>query len=187
MKRTATIRLNSKDYTLCYSVRTLQAVNEKFGSPENMFEMITHGTSAVERTEAIVYVLHALIVSGAHFCILHGIDNPQPLSIGELRAVFPLFRLSEMEKLIKTTIMISSKLSVDVTPKPAKGKKKMPRLEPTADRYIWYGLHIGLDYNTVMTIPFGQLLSLINEEQLQSGTADVKYHNSDNDPIPDWE
>lgn len=187
MKRTVTIRLNGKAHTLCYTVRTVRAVTEKFGSPEKMDEVITQSPSAIERTESLIFVLHALILSGARFCILNGIDNPPPLSIDEVRAMYPLLNGNAVYELIKTVISAGSALSVDISQKPAKGRKAAPKLKPTVDRYLWYGLHMGLSYTETLDIPLGQLLSLVNEEQIQQGTAEVKYHNSDEDPFPDWE
>lgn len=192
MTRTRNISINGKEYILCYSTRVVRAVTEEFGSPGKMNYALTESESAEERLETMLFVLHKLMEAGARFSDMEGIENPKVPSLKELHALFPLMHPQKVIRSIKDAITFGSAVSVeikDIEPKgKGKGKTRAPKkLKPTIDRYIWYGLHIGLDYNTALDIPHGELLSLINEEMLQSGTAEEKITNSEEDPFPDWE
>ena len=39
---------------------------------------------------------------------------------------------------------------------------------------MWYGLHIGLTYDETLDLPLGELLTLINIDQIKSGIAREK-------------
>lgn len=189
MRRTETININGVDYTLCYSTRTVRAVTEKFGSPGMMDYAMRQSKSAVERVDALLFVLHELLISGARFLYLTTGEKTEPPTLLEIYAAFPRMNYNETLKKVTDAITAGSFVSTEIKQKPAKGKKKSreQKLPATIDRYIWYGLHVGLDYNTALDIPHGELLSLINEEQIQTGVADPVIKNSDEDPFPDWE
>lgn len=192
MTRTKSININGKEYLLCYSTRVVRAVNDRFGNPGKMNYALMESKSAEERIETMLLMLHELMKAGARFAKMEGTENPEPLSIKELHTIFPLLRPNTVTRAIRDAITFGSAVSVEVKTVEPKGKGRgktqtQKKLKPTTDRYIWYGLHIGLDYNTTLDIPHGELLSLINEEMLQSGAAEEKILNSEEDPFPDWE
>lgn len=189
MKRTTTIKINNEDYILCYSTRVVRAVTDKFGSPGKMDEALKNEDSAVDRIEANLFVLSALLKAGAAYAKLEGAENPRPLSLEELHTFYPIMHPRIIYAKIKEAIALGSAVSVEIKEKPQSGKKQKQSIKRkiTGDSYIWYGLHLGLDYNTTLDIPHGELLSLINEEQIQNGIADEIIKNSEEDPFPDWD
>lgn len=46
--------------------------------------------------------------------------------------------------------------------------------EMTTGWFLWYGLRIGLSYDTAMNLPFGQLADLIAMEQIRNEGAKRK-------------
>lgn len=190
MKRTTSFEIAGKEYILCYSTRAVRAVTEKYGSPGKMEHALSESESAIERTETMLFVLHELLCAGARFSKLEGIENPTTPTLDELHRVYPLLFPQRVTAEIKKAITVGSAVSTEIKPIEPKEKsksKKPKNLKPTIERMIWYGLHLGLDYNTLLDIPHGELLTLINEEQIQTGTAEEKLMNSDEDPFPDWE
>ena len=152
-----------------------------------MNEMLEN-EAPITRVETMLFVIHELIRAGAVFAKMNGIENPAPPTREELNVMFPVMNPLIISGKIREAITLGSAVSVEIKPKQQKGKAKNgPKLKLTPDRLIWWGLHIGLDYNTTLDIPHGELLSLINEEQIEQGMADVKMTNSEEDPFPDWE
>ena len=187
MNRTTTIELNGREYTLCYSTRVVRSIENKFGCPGNMAQKM-ESDSAIERTETLLFVLCELIKAGAIFAEMERISNPKPLSLDELHLYYPIMHPRIVAEKIKEAITLGAAVSSEIKEIKVKGKKPQKKLKMNSDRYIWYGLHIGLDYNTTLDIPHGELLSLIQEQQIQNGTAEEVIKNEDDDPIPsDWE
>ena len=188
MNRTKTIDIAGKTYLLCYSTRTVRAVSDRFGSPVKMNEAINNNASPAERVEALLFVLHQLILAGARFAIREGIPNPQPLSLEELHNYYPLMKPRILTNTVKDAITYGSAVAFDVAEKPQKGKKKTPaKTKMTPEKYVYYGLQIGLDYDTALDIPHGELLSYINIDQVAKDLATEIYRNDDEEPFPDWE
>ena len=187
MNRTTKINIGGKEYILCYSSRVVRSICVKFGSPGKMNEMLEN-EAPITRVETMLFVIHELIQAGAVFAKMNGFNNPEPLTLKELNTLFPVMHPRMIVGKIREAITLGSAVSVEIKQKQQKGKAKNgPKLKLTPDRILWWGLHIGLDYNTTLDIPHGELLSLINEEQIEQGMADVKITNSEEDPFPDWE
>lgn len=184
MKRTTTINICGKDYILCYSTRVVRSLDEQYGSPGKIAEII-ESKNVIERIDAHIFILSQLIKAGARFAKREQIENPEPLSEKDLKNVFNSLKFETMERKIKEAIAVGAKVSNEVREIEGKNKKPQKKMKMTADRYIWYGLHLGLDYDTILDIPHGELLSLINEEQIQNETAEEIIKNEDDDPIPE--
>lgn len=176
-----------KEYNLCYSSRVVRSICDEYTSPGKMNEMLESG-SPIERTEAQLFVLHKLLDAGARFAKMEGTKYAEPPTIEELHTLYPIMHPRIIAEKIKETIILGSKVSVETKPKPQKGKgKSSPKLKLTPDRLMWWGLKMGLSRDETLDVPHGELLSLINEYQIQNGMADVKLTNSEEDPFPDWE
>lgn len=188
MNRTKTIDIAGKTYLLCYSTRAVRAVTDRFGSPVKMNEALNNNASPAERVEALLFVLHQLIIAGARFAKRENIDNPPPLTLDELHTLYPMIKPRTAYKTIKDAIIYGSAVAFDVKDKPQKGKSKTPKkTKMTPERYVYYGLQMGLDYDTALDIPHGELLSYINIDQVAKDIATEVYHNDEEEPFPDWE
>ena len=56
----------------------------------------------------------------------------------------------------------------------------------TPDWFLWYGLKIGLDYNTSLDIPFIDLQNLISVEQIKHEGAKPKIVLTDDQAFDFW-
>ena len=182
MQRQLNIRIGDKDYPLVYSLKVFKSVSDNFKSPDGMIAAIEDTENALKAAEAQIFMLHQLITAGAELMELYGEKNPPRLTLSETRAYAQLIHLAQLANLIKSTVAVCSQTSIEAAP----SKKKTRRTAPRFESYMWQALHIGLDYNTALTIPFGELLSYIGEEAIQNG-AKEKIRNDDDDVIPDWD
>lgn len=188
MNRTKTIDIAGKKYLLCYSTRVVRAVTDSFGSPAKMNEALMNNASPAERAEALLYVLHELILAGARFALRESKENPPAPTLDELRTLLPLIKPRTALQAVKDAITFGSAVAFDIKDKPGKGKRKTTKkTKMTPERYLYYGLQLGMDYDTVLDIPHGELLTLINIDQVAKDIAQEIYSNNNEDPIPDWE
>lgn len=181
MLRMFKIRIGDKEYPLTYSLRAFKAVSDKFGSPDKM-QAALDSDHAAEAFEAQIFVLHELILAGARYATLIGEDAPAKLTLQETRVMSQLTKLAELNRIIKNTISLASMPSIEAAP----AKKNTRKTIPTFEHYMWQALNIGLDYNTAMDLPFGELLSYIGENSIQNG-AKEKIRNNRDEVIPDWD
>ena len=183
MQRLFKVKIGDKEYPICYSLRVLKAISDEYGSPDKAFAEIDN-PSAVKAMEAQVFILHKLILAGAKVSSAAGEEGPQVLSLTETRIMANLTMPGTIKKIVKSTVALSSIPSIEA--EPAKGKSK--RTMRSFESYLWQGLHLGLDYDTAMDIPFGELLSLIGEESIQNGAKEkIRNMRDIEDAIPDWE
>lgn len=184
MKRKTQLNIGGKEYSLCYTLRSLKNISEEYESPDKLIQKID-SKSAVESIEAQIFCLHELILAGAKLNKMNGEESPI-LSMAEVRTLLPLTHIVKIKPLILQTLAVCSSVSIEALP-PKKITRKVDM--PTYEHYLWQGLHLGLDYNTCMDIPFGELLTLISEETIQNGAKEKpkKLKNSNEDIIPDWD
>lgn len=182
MKRMFDINIGGEAYKMTYTLRTFRAVSDKFGSPDKMREAM-NAESALEAIEAQIFVLHQLILAGARLSTMYG-EEARTITLEKTRAVSGLMHISKLKDTLIAVIAAASTPSIEALP--ATKKKTTRRGITVFEHYLWQGLHIGLDYNTALDIPFGELLSLIGEEAIQNG-AKERIRNSQEDVIPDWD
>lgn len=184
MKRMTKLNIGGKEYSLCYTLRTVKSISETYDSPEKMMQKLEKA-GAIESMEIQVFCLYHMIRAGAIINKLNGEESPV-LSMAEVKTLLPLTHISQIKPLIMQTIAVCSAVSIEALP-PKKKNRKVE--EPTYEHYLWQGLHLGLDYNTTMDIPFGELLTLISEEAIQMGAKEKpkQTKNSNDDVIPDWD
>ena len=181
MQRLFNVKIGDKSYPICYTLRVLKAISDEYGSPDKALSLM-ESSSAVQAMETQIFVLHKLILAGAKVSYANGDKGPEPLTLQETRIMANLTVPGTLKTIVLNTMALSSRISIEAVP----AKKKGRRGNACFESYLWQGLHIGLDYNTAMDIPFGELLSLIGEESIQNG-AKERIRNSQDDVIPDWE
>ena len=182
MKRVFDISIGGEGYKMTYTLRTFRAVSDQFGSPDKMMEAM-NADSALEAVEAQIFVLHQLILAGARLSTMYG-EEAKTITLEKTRATSGLIQIAKLKDTLIAVIAAASKPSIEAMP--AAKKKTTRRGISVFEHYLWQGLHIGLDYNTALDIPFGELLSLIGEEAIQNG-AKERIRNSQADVIPDWD
>ena len=182
MQRLFNVKIGDKSYPICYTLRVLKAISDEYGSADKAMSLM-ESKSAVQAMETQIFVLHKLILAGAKVSFANGDKGPEPLTLAETRVMANLTVPGTLKKIVLNCIALSSRLSIEAVPAKKKGHS---RGLACFESYLWQGLHIGLDYNTAMDIPFGELLSLIGEESIQNG-AKERIRNSQDDVIPDWE
>lgn len=180
MQRTLSIQIGDKEYPLVYTLKVFKSISDKFKSPDGMKAAIEN-ENAAQAIEAQIFVLHKLITAGAELVEFYGEKDAPALTYTELRAMIQLTHIARIKDLILSTVAVSSQLSIEAAP----AKKKTRKSEATFENYMWQALHLGLDYNTALTIPFGELLSLISEEAIQNGAKEIIRNNRE-EAIPDW-
>lgn len=181
MRRLFNIKIADKVYPICYTLRVFKAISDEYGSPDKAAAEM-ESESALKAMEAQVFVLHKLMLAGAKVSSANGDTSPEPLSLTETRVMANYITPGTLKNIVLSTIALCSQPSIEAAPAKGKGRRNMSCYE----NYLWQGLNMGMDYNTTMDIPFGELLSLIGEESIQNG-AKERIRNTQDDVIPDWE
>lgn len=82
--RTATITLAGEERILCFSTRVLLAVNERFGSPEAMFDKLMDREDASGAFDASLWVLEQMMAAGAKYAKQEGLEPASPLTAEDI-------------------------------------------------------------------------------------------------------
>lgn len=186
--RTTRIKILDTEYPLCYSTRVVIAVYQEYGSNDAMYATLQNLQEANKAFEGRLWMLHQLMQAGQRYAALIGNNSPAIPSLSALR-VSASGRYGEIMEMIENTIASGSMMSIRAgEPKNKKAKVKTTPGPKSPEWFLWHGLHMGLDYNTTLDLPHGELLTLISAQNIYNGAPDESNaKNSDFDAIPDWD
>lgn len=111
--RTGKIKINNKEYLLCFSARVVRECSERYGSIDRIGDVLTKG-SEIEKLDESFWLLATMMDAGAKYAKLENIENPEPLSYDNLYDVSDLLDLSMAKEHIFKTISDGNKRNVEV-------------------------------------------------------------------------
>lgn len=101
--RTAKIKINKKEYLLCFSTRVIRACSERYGKIENVNEALSSGTE-VKMMDESFWLLATMMDAGARYAKLNDIETPAPLSADDLYDLCGMDDLLRMKAKIFETV-----------------------------------------------------------------------------------
>ena len=112
--RTAKILIDGREHLLCFSVRVLRAVVDRYGSVEGLHASTSTEDQAKTLAEAL-WQLAAMMDAGARYAALEGLPNAEPLTQEQLDDVCDISDFFEIRMAVQRTITsgVSSSLQVD--------------------------------------------------------------------------
>lgn len=75
--RTASVTLNGREYTLCFSTRVVRSCCERYGGLENIDKALSD-EDTLKVLDETLWMLSALLDAGARYVRLNGGEPPQP-------------------------------------------------------------------------------------------------------------
>jgi len=111
--RTGKIKINNKEYLLCFSARVIRECSKRYGSVDKIGDALTEGTE-IEKLDESFWLLATMMDAGAKYAKLENIENPEPLSYDDLYDVSDLLDLSMAKDHIFKTIAEGNKRNVEV-------------------------------------------------------------------------
>lgn len=113
--RTATININGKERLLCFSMRAILAVNDRYGGVEKIGAALS-GESVSQNLQEAIWLISTMLEAGARYAALSGMDNPPALSCEELYDLCGADDLAELRGKIVETIVRGRDVHVEVEP-----------------------------------------------------------------------
>lgn len=110
--RTAKIKINKKEYLLCFSARVMRDCSERYGNAENIGKALTEGTEAQKMDESF-WLLSAMMDAGAKYAKVEDISTPPPLSYDALYDLCGMDDLLDMQTKIFETIADGSERRIE--------------------------------------------------------------------------
>ena len=112
--RTAKILIDGREHLLCFSVRVLRAVVDRYGSMEGLHASTSTEDQAKNLDEAL-WQLAAMMDAGARYAALDGLPNAEPLTQEQLYDVCDISDFFEIRMAVQRTITsgVSPSLQVD--------------------------------------------------------------------------
>lgn len=113
--RTAKLTLNGVEHLLCFSVRTVRAVSDRYGGLDKMNEAFSGGDTAKLLDESL-WMLAAMMDAGDRYAKLNGLDNPPPVSYEDMYDLVGMDDLENLKGKVFETISIGRSTTVEVEP-----------------------------------------------------------------------
>lgn len=112
--RTAKVSIDGREHLLCFSVRVLRAVVDRYGSVEGLYAATSTEDQAKNLDEAL-WQLAAMMDAGARYAVLEGLPNGEPLTQEQLYDVCDISDFFEIRMAVQRTITsgVSPSLQVD--------------------------------------------------------------------------
>lgn len=112
--RTAKVSIDGREHLLCFSVRVLRAVVDRYGSVEGLYAATSTEDQAKNLDEAL-WQLAAMMDAGARYAVLEGLPNGKPLTQEQLYDACDISDFFEIRMAVQRTITsgVSPSLQVD--------------------------------------------------------------------------
>ena len=114
--RTAAITINGREHLLCFSVRVLRAVVDRYGSVEGL-NTSTNTDDQTKNLDEALWQLAAMMDAGARYAALEGLPNAEPLTQEQLYDVCDIRDFLAIRTAVKQTITSGASPSLQVDPK----------------------------------------------------------------------
>ena len=111
--RTATIKLNGKEYLMCFSTRVVRACTERYGDINKIGEALKDAEPLKALDESL-WMLSAMMDGGARYAKLNNIENPTAPTLDELYDICDMSDLADLKIKIQETITDGAKPSVAI-------------------------------------------------------------------------
>lgn len=124
--RTATIELGGQTRLLCFSTGVVEEACERFGSLDDYFAAMDGADQGV-KLKTVIWSLAAMMAAGAKYAKLKGLDNPPPMSEGDIRDLTDISELLDLQRKVQQTITNGAERQVEAVP--SKNGKTTPEPE----------------------------------------------------------
>ncbi|MFR2334515.1 MAG: hypothetical protein ACLS63_16795 [Flavonifractor plautii] len=110
--RTAKLTVNGKEYLLCFSVRVLRAVSERYGDVTHIPEALDQEDTVRAMDEAF-WILSAMMEAGSRYAAHEGMENPAPLTVDQLYDLCDISDCMGLKNKIAETITAGRAVTVE--------------------------------------------------------------------------
>lgn len=111
--RTTKITINGREYPLCYSVRAMRSIIERFGDIQTMIDAMTKGDQ-IKMADTTVWVASVLIDAGARYARLNGMEAPEPLDENSLNDICNMADYANIRAKVMEALTLGIKADVEV-------------------------------------------------------------------------
>ena len=115
--RAITVKIGGEERVLCYSLRVIKAIEEKFGGEGEMRASLSEGTS--KAVDITCWLMNQLMVGGKKYADKMGLSCPEPLTADDMMDLYDVGDLLEMQTTIQSALMAGSKQDVEAQGKNA--------------------------------------------------------------------
>ena len=180
--RVARIEIDGQEHLLCFSLRVLRAVCERYGGIEYLDAATSSEDQAHNLSEA-VWQMATMMDAGDRYARERGLYNPSPLTEDQLLDLCTIYDFSKFRAKDPGDHHLRVR-----GPDPGRVPKRGDhaggnRLNPAW--FLWYGLQAGLPYQAALDAPFGEILDLMAIQQIKREGARERGSLTDEDIIPD--
>lgn len=120
--RTGKIKVNGKEYLLCFSARVVRSCAKRYGSVEKINEALSTGTEADIMDESF-WMLAEMMDAGARYAKLEGLECPEPLSVDDLYDTCSMEDIISMKERIFETVSNGNERNVETEPEKGKNAR----------------------------------------------------------------
>ena len=110
--RTARIALAGQEHLLCFSLRVIRQMVERYGALEQMDAQVTTEDEIHNLDEAL-WQLAAMMEAGDRYAKRHGIDNPAPLDVEALYDLCGIADLADLRAKVRASVRSGSAATVE--------------------------------------------------------------------------
>lgn len=117
--RTATVKINNKEYLVCFSTRVLLAIEEREGDSEKGLQRILSDGKASD----LFWLLAQMIDAGDRYAKIEGIDNAGKISYDDLLDTVGVGEYSEMFAAVAEAVKAGNTPTIKTAPAKRKNAK----------------------------------------------------------------
>lgn len=121
--KTAKIKLNDTEYTLCFSLRVARNCTEHFGGLKEMQEEM-RSENTTKMLDTVVWVLAEMLDAGARYDRKCGNNAPEPLTMDDLYDTVDIGELANLKGKIYETL--TNGQTADIKVQPEKNEETNP-------------------------------------------------------------
>lgn len=109
------VEIGGKERILCYSLRVIKAIEERFGSEGEMRAKLTAGTA--QAVDITCWLMSRLMDGGKKYADTMGLPCPDPLSAEDMLDLFDVADLIQMQGTIQAALTAGLQQDVEATSK----------------------------------------------------------------------
>lgn len=114
--RTTTVVIAGKERVLCFSTFVVKACTDRYGDVSKIDEALTN-EKVGEVLEEALWIMSQMMIAGAKYCDMMGVEHEPPLTAEELSYVCDISDFEAVTSKIRETITVSSASDVEVEAK----------------------------------------------------------------------
>lgn len=113
--RTASIEIGGKAHLLCFSVRVVRAVTERYGGVERIDTALS-ADDPLKALDEAVWLLATMMDGGARYAKINGLETEPPLTADELLDVMDLNDFGQLRTKIAEAVVSGKETHVEADP-----------------------------------------------------------------------